>query len=513
MISTTVTVNHKIIWNEAKDYLFITLGLLMYTISFTVFLMPYEIVAGGVTGLSAIIYYATGFHLENTYIIINGLLLIVALKALGYKFLMKTIYAIFTLYFLLKFAQDILPKQENGLPLKLMGEGQEFMSMIIGCVITGFALSTVFYHNGSTGGTDIIAATVNKYRNVSLGSVLFAADFLIIGSCMFFPQFGDYIERAHKMMFGFCVMAMENFMLDYTTNMRRQSVQFMIFSHKWQEIANAIGIQMNHGVTILDGHGWYTGKQMKVLCILAKKRESLDIFRLIKMIDPNAFVSQSAVIGVYGEGFDEMKVKVADKKKKKKMKIVFATNNQHKLSEVRNILGNRFEVVSLDDIGCHEDIPEKGQTLRENALIKAEYVYKKYHINCFADDTGLEVDALGGAPGVYSARYASKPGEPGHDAQANMQKLLAELGNNNNRKARFRTVIALIIDGQTVIFDGVCNGEIIREKRGGEGFGYDPIFQPEGYNKTFAELGVDVKNQISHRARATQKLADYLQKI
>ena len=312
-----MTIDHKIIWNEFKDYFFITLGLLLYTISFTVFLMPYQIVAGGVTGLSAIIYYATGFHLENTYIIINIALLAVALKILGFKFLMKTIYAIFTLYFLLMIAQDLIPKQENGLPFKLMGEGQDFMSMIIGCVMTGIALATVFMNNGSTGGTDIIAASVNKYHsNVSLGSVLIAADFCIIGSCMFFPQFGTYMERAHKVMFGFCVMAMENYVLDYVMNARRQSVQFMIFSQKWQEIANAIGTQMNHGVTILDGHGWYTGRQMKVLCILAKKNESVNMFRLIKMIDPNAFVSQSAVIGVYGEGFDEMKVKIKQEKSK-----------------------------------------------------------------------------------------------------------------------------------------------------------------------------------------------------
>ena len=316
-----MSIDHKIVWNEFKDYFFITLGLVMYTISFTVFLMPYEIVAGGVTGLSAIIYYATGFHLENTYIIINGLLLIVALKILGFKFLMKTIYAIFTLYFLLKFAQDILPKQPNGLPFKLMGEGQEFMSMIIGCTITGIALATVFSNNGSTGGTDVIAASVNKINSrISLGTVLFAADFCIIGSCMFFPQFGDYIDRAHKVTFGFCVMAMENYVLDYVMNRRRQSVQFMIFSRKWQEIANAIGTQMNHGVTILDGHGWYTGHDMKVLCILAKKNESINMFRLIKMIDPNAFVSQSSVIGVYGEGFEEMKVKVKEMKEVKSEK-------------------------------------------------------------------------------------------------------------------------------------------------------------------------------------------------
>ena len=309
-----MTIEKKIIWNEFKDYFFITLGLLMYTIAFTVFLMPYQIVAGGVTGLSAIIYYATGFHLENTYIIINLVLLVVALKLLGFKFMIKTIYAIFALYFMLMFAQAIMPTQANGLPIKLLGEGQDFMSMIIGCMITGIALATVFTHNGSTGGTDIIAASVNKYHNISLGSVLIAADFCIIGSCMFFPQFGDYIERAHKVMFGFCVMAIENFVLDYVMNARRQSVRFMIFTEKWQEIVNAIGTEMNHGVTILDGHGWYTGKQMKVLCILAKKNESVYIFRLIKMIDPNAFVSQSSVIGVYGEGFDEMKVKIKKSK-------------------------------------------------------------------------------------------------------------------------------------------------------------------------------------------------------
>ena len=504
-----MTIDHKMIWNEVKDYMFIALGLLLYTIAFTVFLMPYQIVAGGVTGLSAIIYYATGFHLENTYIIINGILLVVALKILGYKFLMKTIFAIFTLYFMLRFAQEIIPKQDNGLPFKLMGEGQDFMSMIIGCVITGIALATVFLHNGSTGGTDIIAASVNKYHNVSLGSVLIAADFCIIGSCMFFPQFGTYLERAHKVMFGFCVMAMENYVLDYVMNARRQSVQFFIFTRKWQEMANAIGTQMEHGVTILDGHGWYTGKEMKVLCILAKKNESVNMFRLIKMIDPNAFVSQSSVIGVYGEGFDEMKVKVK-KVEDKKMKIVFATNNLNKLSEVKKILGNKFQVMSLAEIGCHDDIPEKGQTLKDNALIKAQWVYDKYHVNCFADDTGLEVDALGGAPGVYSARYA---GGEGHDSEANMKKLLAELENNDNRKARFRTVIALIIDGKVTTFDGIVNGSITEGKRGGEGFGYDPIFMPKGFNKTFAELGLNIKNNISHRAKAVQKLADYLLKM
>ena len=211
------------------------------------------------------------------------------------------------------------------------------------------------------------------------------------------------------------------------------------------------------------------------------------------------------------------------------MKIVFATNNQHKLSEIRSILGDSIEVLSLKDIGCDVDIPETGTTLEENALQKAQYVYDHYHIDCFADDTGLEVDALNGAPGVYSARYASMASDSGqtcpasHDSEANMTRLLKELGNNNNRKARFRTVIALIHKkdvcpcGCTSIkeihkFEGIIEGEIIRERRGGEGFGYDPIFQPDGYDQTFAELGMDIKNHISHRARATQKLADFLLK-
>ena len=210
------------------------------------------------------------------------------------------------------------------------------------------------------------------------------------------------------------------------------------------------------------------------------------------------------------------------------MKIVFATNNEHKLSEIRAILGPSFDIVSLADIGCHEDIPETGQTLEENALMKAEYVYNKYHLSCFADDTGLEVEALNGAPGVYSARYAAivpagEPAGPSHDSEANMARLLRELANNNNRKARFRTVIALIEKkdvcpcGCTSIkvvhkFEGIVNGEITREKSGAEGFGYDPIFRPDGYDKTFAELGLDIKNQISHRARATAKLCEFLVK-
>lgn len=189
------------------------------------------------------------------------------------------------------------------------------------------------------------------------------------------------------------------------------------------------------------------------------------------------------------------------------MKLVFATNNKHKLDEVRKITAqHNIEVVSLADIHCHDEIPETADTLEGNALQKAQYIQDKFGLDCFADDTGLEVEALDNAPGVYSARYAG----PGHDSEANMQKLLQEMEGKINRKARFRTVIALIIGDKQYCFSGIVNGTITTEKKGENGFGYDPIFIPEGYEQTFAELGDFVKNKISHRAKAVEQLNHFL---
>lgn len=188
--------------------------------------------------------------------------------------------------------------------------------------------------------------------------------------------------------------------------------------------------------------------------------------------------------------------------------LVFATNNAHKLEEVRAILGNDFQIASLKEIGCHDDIPETADTLEGNAMQKAQYIKDKFGMDCFADDTGLEVEALNNAPGVFSARYAG----PGHDSEANMKKLLHEMEGKENRKARFRTVIALLLDGKEYTFEGIVKGNIIEEKRGDSGFGYDPIFVPEGYDLTFAELGNDIKNNISHRAEAVKKLSAFLKK-
>lgn len=188
------------------------------------------------------------------------------------------------------------------------------------------------------------------------------------------------------------------------------------------------------------------------------------------------------------------------------MKLVFATNNKHKLEEVRAIVGDRVEILSLNDIDCHDDIPETADTLQGNALIKARYIHEKYNVDCFADDTGLEVEALDGAPGVYSARYAGEE----CDSQANMRKLLENLTGENNRNAQFRTVIALIIKGEEKLFNGIVKGKISREKMGNSGFGYDPIFIPEGFSQSFAQMSSEMKNSISHRYRTTEQLSNYL---
>lgn len=189
-----------------------------------------------------------------------------------------------------------------------------------------------------------------------------------------------------------------------------------------------------------------------------------------------------------------------------KRTIVFATNNAHKLGELRGIAGEEWNIVSLAEIGCHDDIPETADTLEGNALIKARWVKERYGYDCFADDTGLMVDALDGAPGVYSARYAG----PGHDSVANMKLLLERMADKDNRKAHFSTVIALVMDGEEHIFEGRVDGTISREPSGCGGFGYDPVFVPENSGRTFSEMSAEEKNAISHRGRATRKLMEFL---
>ncbi|MCZ4693479.1 non-canonical purine NTP diphosphatase [Ancylomarina euxinus] len=190
------------------------------------------------------------------------------------------------------------------------------------------------------------------------------------------------------------------------------------------------------------------------------------------------------------------------------MKLVFATNNHHKLSEIQNMLGNEFQVLSLADINCQDEIPEDHETLEENASQKAHYIYEKFGLNCFADDTGLEVTALNNEPGVYSARYAGSS----RSSEDNMKKVLQNLDGKSERSARFRTVIALIIDGEETQFEGIVSGDILYEEKGKDGFGYDPIFQPNSYDISFAEMSLSEKNKISHRGNAVRKLVEFLLK-
>ena len=190
-----------------------------------------------------------------------------------------------------------------------------------------------------------------------------------------------------------------------------------------------------------------------------------------------------------------------------KLKLVFATNNKNKLQEVQAMLTN-FEIVSLNDINCFDDIPETEDTLEGNAIIKANYITEKFGLNCFADDTGLEVETLNNEPGVYSARYAGEE----NDSEKNIQKLLSELGGSTNREAQFRTAISLNINGKQFIFEGICKGSILEKKQGEKGFGYDPIFKPTGFDKSFAEMNMDTKGSISHRGKAIQNLVTFLNK-
>lgn len=287
---------------ELRDYIFITVGLISYALGWALFLIPYQITTGGTTGIGAIIYYATGFPIQWSYFIINAVLMTFAIKILGPKFSIKTTFAIFGLTFFLWFFQMLVNGPDNTPPL-ILGPGQDFMACMIGAVMCGAGLGVVFNCNGSTGGTDIIAAIINKYRDITLGRIMLFCDLIIISSSYF------VLKDWEKVVYGYVTLYICSFVLDQVVNSARQSVQFFIISEKYEEIARHINVYPHRGATVINASGFYTGKEIKMLFVLAKKRESTIIFRLIKDIDPNAFVSQSQVIGVYGEGFDKIKVK------------------------------------------------------------------------------------------------------------------------------------------------------------------------------------------------------------
>ena len=296
------------IGRELKDYVAITLGIMCYALGWAAFMLPYQISTGGVTGISALIYYITGIEIQVSYFVINAIFMVFALKILGLKFCIKTLYAIPALTFFLWLFQVLLKDDAGNLPL-LLGPGQEFMALVIGASMLGFGIGFVFIYNGSTGGTDILAWIINKYKDVSLGRLIMYGDIIIISSC--YLVFHDW----KRVLFGFCVLFIMSVVIDYVVNSNRQSVQFLIFSRKHEEIAEMITKELHRGVTLLDGTGWYSKQSIKVVVVLAKKNQSNDIFRMVRDIDENAFISQSNVVGVYGEGFDKLKVK---KKRRRK---------------------------------------------------------------------------------------------------------------------------------------------------------------------------------------------------
>jgi len=287
----------KKVWISVREYFFIALGLLLYSAAWKAFLLPHQITGGGVTGIGAILYYATNIPISVTFFSINFLLLAIAVKSIGWAFSVRTIYgvAILTLFF------AVLPQSVPG---TFVASNDNFMACVIGGLLSGVGIGIVFLSNGSSGGTDIIAKVINKYRNITLGRVLLYCDVLIICSTYFF-NFGS-IE---KIVYGLTTMAVTTIAVDMVINGVRQSVQFFIFSKEYEQIATQINTEVHRGVTILDGMGWYSKEPVKVITVIARKNESVKIFRLVKEIDPNAFISQSSAIGVYGEGFDVIKGK------------------------------------------------------------------------------------------------------------------------------------------------------------------------------------------------------------
>lgn len=291
-----MNISRKALMKEARDYLMIGIAMVSYCIGWTIFLLPNNITTGGVPGIASVIFWASGIPVQYTYFCINALLLVIALRVLGLRFCLKTIYAVLVLTTMTTiFGQ-------YGKELHLL-EDQPFMAAIIGAIFTGSGIGLGFSFNGSTGGTDIVAAIVNKYRDISLGRVIMLLDIVIITSSYL------VFRSWEQVLFGYVVLYVSSFCIDQVVNSRHRSVQFFIISDKYQEIASRISVFPHRGATVLEAHGFYTGRNVKMLFIMAKRRESNVIFSIINDIDPHAFVTQTNVIGVYGEGFDKFKVR------------------------------------------------------------------------------------------------------------------------------------------------------------------------------------------------------------
>ena len=289
-------VNYRRIWEFALDFLAINLGMATYALGWAAFLLPYHITTGGMTGMFAILYYLTKFPIAAAVLIANAILLVIAFKPLGWKFVGKSAYAAIALSFFLEMGQQMMT-DESGNLMQILGEGQDSMACVLGAILNGLGIGIVFLSGGSTGGWDIIAALVNKYRNISFGRALLILDFLVIASC--WPIFHD----VRMVVFGYVTLVVYTYALDMLINSARQDIQFIIFTNKPDEISQRIISQTCHSVTSMNGEGYYSHQDIKVLITIVHKRESVKILRLIQETDPAAFVSQSRAEGVYGNGF------------------------------------------------------------------------------------------------------------------------------------------------------------------------------------------------------------------
>lgn len=286
------------ILDSIKTYVVIAFGLLINSIAWTAFLLPHQISGSGVSGIGAIVYYATGIPMGYTYLAINVILILIALKILGARFGIKTIYAVLLSAIMLTVLQRLIPEAVVK---------EKFMSAILGGMLCGAGLGIVFTQGGSTGGTDIIALIINKYRNISPGRIILMCDVFIISSSYVVLTNLESAQRIETMVYGFVTMAIQAYTLDAILSGNRQSVQILIFSRHYEQIADQISTTMRRGVTVLDGTGWYTKEPQKVIITLVRKQEASDLYRIIKSIDKKAFITVANVMGVYGKGFEELK--------------------------------------------------------------------------------------------------------------------------------------------------------------------------------------------------------------
>ncbi len=288
------------IWEFLKDFFAINLGMATYALGWAAFLLPYHITTGGMTGMFAILYYLTKFPISAAVLISNAILLVIAFKPLGWKFVGKTAYAALALSFFLEMGQQIMTSPDGTL-MQVLGPGQDSMACVLGAILNGLGIGIVFLSGGSTGGWDIIAALVNKYKNISFGRALLILDFVVIASC--WPIFHD----VRMVVFGYVTLVVYTYALDMLINSTRQDIQFIIFTNKPNEISQRIITETCHSVTLMDGEGYYSHQDIKVLITIVHKRESVNILRMIKETDPAAFVSQSRAEGVYGNGFNAIR--------------------------------------------------------------------------------------------------------------------------------------------------------------------------------------------------------------